>query len=196
MTAPTTAEKEKDTKTGDRMSFKHLLSHGQIGNMLIRNRVVMPPMGTGYADENGFVTERLARYYQARAEGGTGLIIVEVAAVAPEGRAINGQIGIWADKFIPGLRHLANCIKKSGARAAIQLHHAGRQTTMQTTGYQPVAPSAVSCPVCQDAPRELTADEIKGLVDAFGHAARRAKEAGFYAVEIHGTHGYLINQLH
>ena len=194
MSVMPTVEKEKRTAAGTAKRFKHLLSPGKIGNMEIRNRMVMPPMGTNYADDEGFVTERLARYYEARSEGGAGLIIVEVAAVAPEGKAIINQIGIWADKFIPGLRYLAGKIKKHGARAAIQLHHAGRQTTWRNTGYQPVAPSALPCPVCQDAPRELSVDEIKGIVEAFGHAARRAREAGFDAVELHGTHGYLINQ--
>ena len=123
-------------------------------------------------------------YYEARAEGGTGLIIVEVAAVAPEGKAISHQVGIWADKFIPGLRCLAESIKKHGARAVIQLHHAGRQTTAKTTGYRPVAPSEIACPICRDTPRALNVDEIRGLVEAFGHAARRAREAGFDAVEI------------
>ena len=174
--------------------YKHLLSPGKIGKMSVRNRTVMPPMGTNYADTDGFVTERLAGYYEARAQGGTGLIIVEIAAVAPEGKAIPRQIGIWADKFIPGLRFLADSIKKHGARAAIQLHHAGRQTTAKATGFQPVAPSEIACPICRDIPRELNIDEIKGLVEAFGHAARRAREAGFDAVEIHGTHGYLLNQ--
>lgn len=122
------------------------------------------------------------------------MIIIEVAAVAPEGRAIPHQIGIWADKFIPGLRYLAQRIKQHGARAAIQLHHAGRQTTAATCGSRPVAPSAIACPVCGEEPREMNRDEIKGTVAAFGHAARRAKEAGFDAVEIHGTHGYLVNQ--
>jgi 2,4-dienoyl-CoA reductase-like NADH-dependent reductase (Old Yellow Enzyme family)/thioredoxin reductase len=174
--------------------FKHLLSPGRIGKMTVRNRMVMPPMGTNYASGDGFVTERLIRYYEARAEGGTGLIIVEVAAVAPEGKATTHQIGIWADKFIPGLRQLAEAIKKHGARAAVQLHHAGRQTTFKTIGCQPVAPSEIPCPVCRDMPRALTVEEIRGIVEAFGHAARRAREAGFDAVEIHGTHGYLVNQ--
>lgn len=176
------------------MGFRHLLSPGKIGKMTVRNRMVMPPMGTNFAAADGFVTERLVRYYEARAEGGTGLIIIEVAAVAPEGRAISHQIGLWADKFIPGLHHLADSIKKHGARAAIQLHHAGRQTSAQTTGFQPVAPSEIACPVCQDRPHALSVEEIKGLVEAFAHGARRACEAGFDAVEIHGTHGYLINQ--
>ena len=187
-------EKQQQRDTISPTGFRYLLSPARIGNMTVRNRMVMPPMGTNYASDDGFITERLVRYYEARAEGGTGLIIVEVAAVAPEGKAISHQIGIWADKFIPGLRYLAESIRKHGARAAIQLHHAGRQTTFQTTGYQPVAPSEIPCPICRDMPRSLTIEEIKGIVEAFGHAARRAREAGFDAVEIHGTHGYLINQ--
>lgn len=187
-------EKKQQRGPGSPTGFRHLLSPARIGNITVRNRMVMPPMGTNYASDDGFVTERLVRYYEARAEGGTGLIIVEIAAVAPEGKAITHQIGIWADKFIPGLRYLAESIRKHGARAAIQLHHAGRQTTFQTTGYQPVAPSEIPCPICRDMPRSLTIEEIKGIVEAFGHAARRAREAGFDAVEIHGTHGYLINQ--
>lgn len=186
--------KEQEKGGGSATGYRHLLSPGMIGKLKVRNRMVMPPMGTNYAAADGFVTERLLRYYEARAEGGTGLIIVEVAAVAPEGKAISHQIGLWADKFIPGLRCLAEAIKKHGARAAIQLHHAGRQTTARTTGFQPVAPSEIPCPVCQDVPRALNIEEIKGLVRAFGHGARRAREAGFDAVEIHGTHGYLINQ--
>jgi len=187
-------EKKQQRGPGSPTGFRHLLSPARIGNITVRNRMVMPPMGTNYASDDGFVTERLVRYYEARAEGGTGLIIVEVAAVAPEGKAITHQIGIWADKFIPGLRYLAESIRKHGARSAIQLHHAGRQTTFQTTGYQPVAPTEIPCPICRDMPRSLTIEEIKGIVEAFGHAARRAREAGFDAVEIHGTHGYLINQ--
>lgn len=187
-------EKEQQRDAGSNTGFRHLLSPGRIGKMTVRNRMVMPPMGTNYASDDGFITGRIIRYYEARAEGGTGLIIVEVAAVAPEGKAISHQVGIWADKFIPGLRCLAESIKKHGARAVIQLHHAGRQTTAKTTGYRPVAPSEIACPICRDTPRALNVDEIRGLVEAFGHAARRAREAGFDAVEIHGTHGYLINQ--
>ena len=129
-------EKSRRQDVESATRFRHLISPGRIGKMTVRNRMVMPPMGTNYAADNGFVTERLVRYYEARAEGGTGLIIVEVAAVAPEGKAVSHQVGLWADKFIPGLRYLAESIKKHGARAAIQLHHAGRQTTVRTTGHQ------------------------------------------------------------
>ena len=189
----TVLEERRESDSGG-TGYRHLLSPGKIGKINIRNRMVMPPMGTNYAAGDGFVTGRLAGYYEARAEGGTGLIIVEVSAVAPEGKAISREIGLWGDKFIPGLRYLAASIKKHGARAAIQLHHAGRQTTARATGFQPVAPSEIACPVCRDTPRALSIDEITGLIEAFAHAARRAREAGFDAVEIHGTHGYLINQ--
>ncbi len=192
--ADTLLEEKQQRKEEGTTGFKHLLSPGRIGKMTVRNRMVMPPMGTNYAQEDGFINERLIGYYGARAEGGIGMIIIEVAAVAPEGKAISHQIGIWADKFVPGLRCLADAIKKHGARAVIQLHHAGRQTTAEKTGLQPVAPSEIACPVCRDLPRALQVEEIKGLVEAFAHAARRAREAGFDAVEIHGTHGYLINQ--
>lgn len=194
MKPPTAPEQALNGRKEERLRFSHLMASGKIGCLELRNRIIMPPMGTNYADANGFVSERLTRYYQCRAEGGAGLIIVEVAAVAPEGRAISNQVGIWADKFIPGLRHLASAVKEYGARVAIQLHHAGRQTTSRICGSQPVAPSGLPCPVCQETPRELSTGEIKGLVRAFGHAARRAREAGFDALEIHGTHGYLINQ--
>ncbi|NLA27835.1 MAG: FAD-dependent oxidoreductase [Firmicutes bacterium] len=189
-----TEEKKRQREEGGSAGFRHLLSPGRIGNMTVRNRMVMPPMGTNFAQEDGFISERLIGYYEARAEGGIGMIIVEIAAVAPEGKAISNQIGIWADKFVPGLRCLAEAIKKHGARAVIQLHHAGRQTDSSKTGFQPVAPSEIACPVCGEMPRALTVEEIEGLVEAFAHAARRAREAGFDAVEIHGTHGYLINQ--
>ncbi|MEW5784930.1 MAG: FAD-dependent oxidoreductase [Bacillota bacterium] len=194
MKAAPTIEKKKSMESGGAGRYRHLLAPGKIGGMELRNRVVMPPMGTNYADLDGFVTEQLIDYYRARAEGGVGLIIVEVAAVAPEGKAIKRQLGIWADKFIPGLRALAGAIKSHGAKAAIQLHHAGRQTSSQNTGLQPVAPSEIACPVCRETPRILSVEAIGGLVEAFGHAARRAREAGFDAVEIHGTHGYLLNQ--
>ena len=175
-------------------AFKRLLEPGRIGKLALRNRMVMPPMGTNYAGDDGFVTERLVRYYEERSAGGMGLIIVEVSAVDPAGKAISGQIGVWADKFIPGLRYLVDAVHRHGAKIAMQLHHAGRQTNSAITGMAPVAPSALSCPVCAEMPRVLTPEEIRGLVYAFAEAARRARLAGFDAVELHGTHGYLINQ--
>lgn len=174
--------------------FERLFQPGKIGTMEIKNRIVMPPMATGYASEDGSVTERLIAYYEERAKGGPGLIIVEISCIdAPVGRGLARQIGIDRDSFIPGLARLATAIKRHGARAAIQLHHAGRQTSSRLTGFKPVAPSPIPGRD-GEVPNELTLEEIKRLVSCFAEAAWRARGAGFDGVEIHGAHGYLVSQ--
>jgi 2,4-dienoyl-CoA reductase-like NADH-dependent reductase (Old Yellow Enzyme family)/NADPH-dependent 2,4-dienoyl-CoA reductase/sulfur reductase-like enzyme len=165
-----------------------------IGTLELRNRAVMPAMGTGYASPEGCVTERLKAYHRCRAEGGVGLIITEVCAVHPTGKALAAELGIYDDTFIPGLRELASTIKEAGAAAAVQLHHAGRETLPAFIGEQPVAPSPIAGRAMGQMPRELSEDEIRELVRCYGTAARRAREAGFDAVEVHGAHGYLIHQ--
>ncbi len=174
--------------------FDRLFQPGRIGTMEVRNRIVMPPMATGYASENGSVTDRLIAYYEERAKAGPGLIIVEISCIdAPVGRGLARQIGIDRDTFIPGLARLAAAIQRHGARAAIQLHHAGRQTSSRITGFKPVAPSPIPGRD-GEVPKELTTVEIKRLVGCFAEAAWRAKQAGFDGVEIHGAHGYLVSQ--
>lgn len=174
--------------------FPKLFEPGRIGSLEIKNRLVMPPMATNYATKDGQVTDRQIEYYAERAKGGVGLIIVEVCCVdAPVGKGFVGQICIDDDKFIPGLSKLAKAIKKRGARAAIQLHHAGRQASSEITGHQPVAPSPIAAED-GDQPRPLTIVAIQELVNRFGDAAGRAKKAGFDGVELHGAHGYLISQ--
>lgn len=179
------------------MEHKHLtklFEPGRIGSLELKNRLVMPPMATNYASKDGEITQRQIDYYTERAKGGVGLIIVEISCVdSPVGRGAIRQIGIDNDRFIPGLRRLAKAIKRHGARAAIQLHHAGRQTTSQITGHQPVAPSPI--PTSEgEQPRPLTIKSIETLIERFVEAAERAKKAGFDGVEIHGAHGYLISQ--
>jgi 2,4-dienoyl-CoA reductase-like NADH-dependent reductase (Old Yellow Enzyme family) len=165
-----------------------------VGPLRLRNRAVMPAMGTGYASREGLVTERLKAYLSRRAEGGVGLIVTEVCAVHPSGRAFPSELGIYDDNFIPGMRELAAAIKDAGAAAAVQLHHAGRETFPSVIGEQPLAPSPVASRAMGQIPRELEEEEIAGLVDCYGSSAGRAREAGFDAVEVHGAHGYLINQ--
>src|SRR4030042_2098933 len=122
--------------------FPKLFHPGRIGNLEIKNRLVMPPMATNYALKDGTVTDRQIDYYEERAKGGAGLVIVEVSCVdSPVGKGLGKQIAIDDDRFIPGLSRLAEAIKHHGAKAAIQLHHAGRQTMARITGNQPVAPS-------------------------------------------------------
>jgi 2,4-dienoyl-CoA reductase-like NADH-dependent reductase (Old Yellow Enzyme family)/thioredoxin reductase len=174
--------------------FSKLFEPGGIGSLELKNRIVMPPMATNYASKDGEVTDRQINYYVERAKGGVGLIIVEISCVdSPVGKGTLRQICIDDDKFISGLSRLAKAIKRHGARAAIQLHHAGRQTTSQITGHQPVAPSPIAMAEGEQ-PRPLTLKAIQKLIERFGQAAGRAREAGFDGVEMHGAHGYLISQ--
>ncbi|MBI4595242.1 MAG: FAD-dependent oxidoreductase [Candidatus Tectomicrobia bacterium] len=171
-----------------------LFSPIKIGTLELKNRIVMPPMGTAYEAPGGEVSQRLIEYYARRAEGGAAMIVVEIAAIDDYGVSFSDELRICDDRYIPGLSRLSQAIKEKGARAAIQLHHPGRQSVPKITGNQPVAPSAIPCPTVKVMPRELTNQEVKELVEKYAQGARRAKEAGFDAVEFHGAHGYLICQ--
>ena len=154
----------------------------------------MAPMVTNYCDHEGKVTERFKAYHEARAKGGVGLIITEAIYVASSGRGFPNEVGISDDAHIEGLKELTAVVHKHGAKIATQLYHGGRQTHAAVIGKAPVAPSSIACPVCQEVPDELTISEIEEIIKAFGEGGRRAKEAGFDAVELHGAHGYLLNQ--
>jgi 2,4-dienoyl-CoA reductase-like NADH-dependent reductase (Old Yellow Enzyme family)/thioredoxin reductase len=175
-------------------SLTSLFTVANIGTMQMQNRIIMAPMGTLFANEDGTVSERTCRYYEERAKGGAGLIIVEVTAISPEGKGHNRILRIHGDEFIPGLKRLVESVHRHGVPICLQIYHAGRQTTVESAGGQPVAPSAIPCPFIKAMPRELTLAEIEQLEDAFAEGARRAREAGFDAIEIHGAHGYLICQ--
>lgn len=181
--------------------FPKLFEPGKIGTMELKNRLIMPPMETNFGSANGEVTEQMIRYYEERAKGGVGLIVIQIACIDyPRGKAGSNQISVDDDKYIPGLAALAEAIHNWGAKCVIQLHHAGRQTRPELTeGLQPVAPSPVPCPVLGEAPydvqpRELTYEEIQELVQKFIRAAVRVARAGFDGVMIHGAHGYLVGQ--
>lgn len=178
------------------MRYPHLFAPGKIRECVLRNRIVMPPMATNLGSAFGEVTPELLRYYERRAQGGVGLIIVENAQVDMfQGRSLVAQIAVDSDKFLPGLRALAEVIHAGGARAFLQIQHGGRQCTPSTTdGLQPVAPSPVPCKFLQVTPRALTQEEIRELVEKFARAALRAKVAGFDGVEVHAAHGYLLNE--
>ena len=165
----------------------------------IPNRIVMPSMTTRLATSEGLVTPELIRYYTARAEGGAGLVTVEMCSPEPAGRHRARELGISHDRFIPGLQELTSRLRAAGARPAIQIGHAGGHTRADVTGVPPVAPSALPHQVQEVdvktvVPRELTREGIRATVRAFALAAERAKRAGFEVVEIHGAHGYLIAQ--
>jgi len=166
----------------------------KIGIMELKNRIVMPPMGTNFASEDGFVTRRLVNYHLERTKGGVGLIIVEGAYVELRGKGSIRQLAVDDDNKIPGLKELASTIRVNGAKAALQLFHGGRQSHSSIISSQPVSASEVFCRLTRETPRPLTVGEIQDVIESFSEGARRAKAAEFNAVEIHGAHGYLINQ--
>ncbi len=176
--------------------FPELFRPGYIGNLWLRNRIVMAPMATHFAHINGEVSDTLIAHYATRARGGVGLIIVEAACVTS--MAANesfGQLYISNPRYVLGLNRLSEAIRANGSRAFIQLFHAGRQTSrLMCGGEQPVAPSAIPCSMMKEMPRELTTLEVKQIINEFIAAAHYAHRAGFDGVELHAAHGYLINQ--
>ncbi|MEK7848790.1 MAG: FAD-dependent oxidoreductase, partial [Chloroflexota bacterium] len=174
--------------------FPTLFSPIRIGTMTLENRIVMPPMVSRMGAPDGGVTDCLVDYYEERARGGAGLVIVEFSCTdSSTGRIRPTQLNIDDDRFIPGLRRLAQAIKRHGAKAAIQIGHGGNASSTAAIGRQAIAPSAVTRPGYEP-PREMTHDEVQALIARFGEAAIRAREAGFDGVEVHAAHHYLGQQ--
>jgi 2,4-dienoyl-CoA reductase-like NADH-dependent reductase (Old Yellow Enzyme family)/thioredoxin reductase len=181
--------------------FKKIFEPTSIGKMKLRNRIVMPPMGTNYAEAGGAVTQRMIDYYEARARGGTGLIIVEGSAPAVRcNMSFRGspsyQASLGDDRFIPGWRKLTDAAHKYDTKVAVQIMH-GTLENWSGKAVQ-VSPSPVMVParmmgILGGPPHELTVDEIAERVEWFASAARRAREAGFDGVEIHGAHQYIVS---
>jgi 2,4-dienoyl-CoA reductase-like NADH-dependent reductase (Old Yellow Enzyme family) len=178
-----------------------LLTPARIGPVEIPNRIVMPPMTTRTAGAEGFVTDDSVAYYMARVRGGVGLITVEMASPEKCGRHRRHEVGIYDDRFIPGLTRLVAEIHRGGAKASIQLGHGGGHTRADICGETPIAPSAIPHPVYETTfetivPQEMTKARIAETTAAHVAAALRAQKAGFDCVEIHAAHGYLISQFH
>lgn len=176
------------------MSYENVFTPRKIGKLQLKNRLMIAPMATEMGDVEGYVSEKQLNYYEARARGGFGLVLVEIVAPQKVGRAAPFELSIYDDKFIPGFAELAKRIKKHDACAMLQLHHGGRQTMSAIAGEQPVAPSVIPCPALREMPRELTTEEVYQLANDFAQGAVRAKKAGFDGVEIHFGHGYLLAQ--
>ncbi|MBN1802467.1 MAG: FAD-dependent oxidoreductase [Candidatus Lokiarchaeota archaeon] len=176
---------------------EYLFKPIKIGNVEITNRIMMAPMGTRLA-RDGKVSDKMLDYYAERAIGGVGLLIVEMAIPDfPRGCTIGGlMLGADNDKFLPGLKRLADTIKREGPVAMIELSHGGRYCHSKYTNLQPIAPSVITSKqaLLSEMPRELTTEEVEDLIETFGDSARRCAQAGFQGVELMGTTGYLINQ--
>jgi 2,4-dienoyl-CoA reductase-like NADH-dependent reductase (Old Yellow Enzyme family) len=178
-----------------------LLTPARIGPATIPNRIVMPPMTTRTSDDEGNVTDASVAYYMARVLGGVGLITVEMASPEKAGRHRRRELGIYDDRFVPGLTRLVREIHRGGAKASIQLGHGGGHTRIDICGETPIAPSAIPHPVYETTfetiiPEAMTKARIAQTTAAYVAAAFRAQEAGFDCVEIHAAHGYLISQFH
>lgn len=167
-----------------------------INHLTLANRLVMPPMATAKADNNGHVTNAICAYYQERAKySKIGLIITEHSYIHPQGKAHPGQTSLASDDVIPGLRQLTDCIHREGVRVFAQLSHAGSAARSKLTGQPPVGPSPVYHPKQrEELPEEMTLAQIGQVTTWFAQAALRAKQAGFDGVELHSAHGYLLNQ--
>ena len=169
----------------------------QAGPIKINNRLVMPPMASGKADDYGIVTTELLDYYQEKTDGGyIGLVIVEHAFIRQDGKASHNQLSIACDNALEGLSKLASLIKSNGSRAIIQVNHAGNKASPAITGSIPVTPWLNNKKANEPPFHQLSEPGINDLVCSFTDAARRAKEAGFDGVEIHSAHGYLLNQFY
>ncbi|NTW76723.1 MAG: FAD-dependent oxidoreductase [Syntrophaceae bacterium] len=177
------------------MRFEHLFKPIAIGKMNVPNRTVMPAMGSAYATPDNKAGEQLVAYLERRAQGGTGLIIAEICAIDPRGKALPNELGGWSDDFIPSLARIPEAVHRHGAKAAIQLHHAGRETLPNIIGGAvPEAPSAIPSVIYRQPCEAMNLERIAEIIQAYAAAAGRAQTAGFDAVEIHGAHGYLISQ--
>jgi NADPH2 dehydrogenase len=175
--------------------MSYLLKPLKVRSMTMANRLVMPPMATAKAGRDGKVSQALLDYYAGKSRGGyLSLVIIEHSHITPEGKASENQLSVSDDTVIPGIRKLADVIHSNGSRAAMQINHAGSAAQKEVIGTTPLAPSAVANPRRGDMPREMSRAEMSDIVLAFKDAARRVKEAGFDAVEIHSAHGYLLNQ--
>lgn len=182
-----------------------LFSPLTLRSVTFSNRIGISPM-CQYSSEDGYANDWHLVHLGARAQGGAGAVILEASAVEPEGRISIADLGIWKDEHVEGLARIVRFLHGQGVRAGIQLAHAGRKASMSAPfggerllspeegGWQTVAPSAAPFSSSTSTPQALDAAGIRRVIDAFAAAARRAEQAGFDFVEIHGAHGYLLHQ--
>ena len=176
-------------------SYRHIFEPLTVRRMTMKNRIMMTPMGTNYGEQSGEMSFLHINYYEQRAKGGTGLIMVENASVdSPEGSNGTTQLRIDHDNYIPRLFKLTETVHKHGACIGIQINHAGASAQSARTNMQPVSSSDVPSKAGGEIPRPLTEEEILRIVKKYGEAAKRAQIAGFDTVEIHAGHSYLISQ--
>jgi 2,4-dienoyl-CoA reductase-like NADH-dependent reductase (Old Yellow Enzyme family) len=180
-------EKEACTVAG-------IFEQGVINGMELSNRLVRSATWEGMAEPDGRPTDKLVEYYRELVRGGVGLIITGYAYVRPEGKQLPGKMGMHTDAFEMEYRRMTDAVHELGGKIAVQLVHAGGQTSSEWSGHSPLAPSAVKVDQFPETPKEMSSEDIREVVEAFGKAAGWAKAWGFDAVQLHGAHGYLISE--
>lgn len=176
--------------------YDKLFSEGKIGNLTLKNRLVMSPMGIGLAELDGRPSEEMLAFYEARAAGGAGLIIPEITRVNDvHGVGLLRQLSVTKDRHIEPLSKLAEVVHKPGSKIFIQLHHPGRETESQLIGGRPVVARLLSCASSRCRRHEhLKTQKLNSLCGSLSMALFRVQKAGCDGVELHAAHGYLINQ--
>ncbi|MBV8221517.1 MAG: NADPH dehydrogenase, partial [Solirubrobacterales bacterium] len=164
-----------------------LFSPYDLAGLRLRNRIVMPPMGTGLPDHDGFVTDETIAYYVRRARGGVGMIVLEASLVSPDAYGVGPELRLHDERYVPGLGRLADAVHAHDVPVGVQLWHPGRQTLLG----EPVAPSPVPLSPRTPVPRALTRQDIRRLIDYYALSASHCQAAGFDFVEVHGAHCYL-----
>lgn len=174
--------------------MKDLFTPYELKDLKLKNRVVLPPMCQySVSNKDGIATDWHYMHYVSRAVGGTGLIIVEMTDVEPDGRITDYDLGIWSDEHIPALARIVEACHSYGAKVGIQIAHAGRKAEDAEV---PVSSSPIAFNAQSKTPRELSTAEVKDMVNKFRLGVKRAVQAGFDVIELHGAHGYLIHQFH
>ena len=175
------------------MKFRAMFQPIEIGNMTVKNRFVVPPMGNNFANTDGTMSEQSAAYYAERAKGGFGLITIEATVVHPDAKGGPRKPCLYDDSMIESFQKVIEACHREGAKVSIQLQNAGPEGNAKNAG-APIKAASSICTQCgRDIPQTLTTEEIYHLVDGYADAAERAWKAGADAVEVHMAHGYLVN---
>lgn len=166
----------------------------KIGNVELKNRVIMAPMENGMAAVGtGEVIDRIIAFFEERAQHNIAMIMPGSIGVSPEGRGLPTQLSLFDEKQVAGHKRLVDAIHSKGSLVAAQLYHAGRQASEAITGLDPLAPSAIPCGILQNHPKEITHEQMNRIKEQFRQAARWSIEAGYDIVEVHFAHGYLLH---
>jgi 2,4-dienoyl-CoA reductase-like NADH-dependent reductase (Old Yellow Enzyme family)/thioredoxin reductase len=185
------------TPAGGSAHARRPLELGRNGRapVVLRNRLASSPMERNYGTTDGRMTEQYLDYLVTRARAGLGMVTTEATYVRADGKGRTHQLGLHTDATVPSLKVFTDAVHAEGVLAAVEINHGGRTAQTEVSGFKNVAPSPLACDVAGgEMPRELTTHEVRELAAAYGEAARRAVEAGFDVINIHGGHGYLIHQ--